>query len=339
MPIVGAFILPHGAIPLNPGKFPQYYDKLVTIHKSAAKVAEEILSLNPDIIFMTTPHGICLDRNYGIYLNTQAYGSADWEGAWKEYTVKVELADNEAKEILGLLKKNDIPAEGIVAYADNEPLPLRWGEVIPLWYLQQPYQNNFMNPATFPKCIILSMPRKRNTEPELMVNECLHIGGILSNYFSQSDKKVVIVNSADMSHVHKTAPIKLDIGMSINVNNKNNENGITGTFNTTAIPEPNAISIDPDPTINPLNSIVTPDDFEKALENWAKNPIFNENDLINNTSNNLKFLSCGFTEFLIMQGLLREIAKYYNNIKGNIYCNLHPTYFGMMVVSFQFTNN
>jgi aromatic ring-opening dioxygenase LigB subunit len=298
MPVVGAFIMPHGALPLNPGKYPQY-PELMTIFKSCYQVAESIYSLKPDLIYLSTPHGISLTRSYGVYMNNQASGTAEWEGEWKDYTVKVDLSEEDSTNILKMMKTSKFEAEGIVGYSETEFLPLRWGEVIPLWFMQQPYKNNTMNPEPFPKCVILSVPRKRLTEPECMVTECLDLGKELGKYFSNSNKRVVVVVSGDMAHTHIT--------------NKTND------FSNMSVD----LSQD------------EADIFDQAIGTWAGDPINNEKTLIDSSRIVTKYLSCGYTGFVILQGLLKEISSRGSQIKGNVLCNCHPTYYGMMVAMFE----
>ena len=59
MPLVGAYILPHGALALNPYKYPQY-SELISIYKACNQLGDEIYLMNPDIIFFITPHGLIL---------------------------------------------------------------------------------------------------------------------------------------------------------------------------------------------------------------------------------------------------------------------------------------
>jgi aromatic ring-opening dioxygenase LigB subunit len=298
MPILGAYILPHGALALNPGKYSNY-PEFSDIHNSSFLIAEEIYTLKPDIIFMSTPHGIALERSYGIYLNTKAYGTAEWNGDFKEYTAELEIAQDESKQILSFLKNNNLQAEGIVAYSEKEPINLRWGEVVPFWYLQQPYKNNTMESIAFPPAIIFSMPRSRVDHCESMVPDCSEIGRLIHDYFYNSHKKIVIVISADLSHIHKTKPIfKLSVNPPFDTENDEG------------------------------------DEFDKFIQKWVEDPITNEQNLYSMASLITKYLSCGYTGFLLLHGVIKEITKRCS-IKTSVLCNLHPTYYGMMVARFQ----
>ena len=297
MPIIASYILPHGALSLNPSKYPQY-PELLEIYKSANQVGEEVYSLKPNLILLITPHGISTSNSYGIYLNKWAYGTAEWENNWKDYEAKVELFQDESKNVLECLKeKSNLSFEGIVGFSEDEIIPLRWGEVIPLWFLQQPYKNKSMIPDYFPKCVIMSIPRKRLDQADIMIEECIYIGNHISELYLNSILKVVIVVSGDLAHTHKVSKSNL-------------------IYN--AIPE----------------EIDNADCYDKAIENWANDPIKNEKSLYDAGKIVKTYLSCGYVGICILHGILSSLNKNSREIKGNVLCNLHPTYYGMMVARF-----
>jgi aromatic ring-opening dioxygenase LigB subunit len=302
MTFLGAYILPHGAIALNPSKNPQFKE-LEEIYKSCYTIANEVYALKPDIIFMTTPHGLSLSRSFGFFCNSKASGTAEWENEWKEYKVDITLAKEETESLLKYLKENKYEVEGIISYSEDESLPLRWGEVIPLWFLQQPYKLNTMIPIIFPKVIIMSIPRKRVTEAEQMVSECFDIGSDICEYLTKSfpNKKIVYIVSGDMAHTHIVNPEKM-------------------------------LSLDKD-TTNKYSDEA--DIFDKAIEKWASDPIANEKSLFECSKIVNKYLSCGYTGFVILQGFISRIKILQNEILGEVLCNLHPSYYGMMVAKFK----
>jgi len=288
MPIIGAYILPHGALSLTPFKYPELKE-LVLIHKSCCDISDEIKYSNPDLIVLTTPHGISLNTSFGVYLNSVAEGSAEWQGEWSEYKVKVEIDINHSKDFLNRIKIANIPSEGIVGYSDDMPIPIRWGEVIPIWFISQPYYNYSIKPIALPKFVFLSLPRIRLTEPELLVNDCLKLGKEIFEYFNLLDKKVIVITSADLAHTHDKSR---------------------------------------------LNTVEDEADlFDKSIELWATNPNENENVLLECSKIVTKYKSCGYLGIVILQGVLRQL-KDIKEIKSEVLCNEHPTYFGMMVAKF-----
>ena len=149
----------------------------------------------------------------------------------------------------------------------------------------------------FPKCMIMSMPRKRLEEAELMINECLDLGNDICQFFINSNKKIVIVISGDLSHTHKSSS-KFDFPLNLPVN-------------------------------------IDADLYDKAIEKWANDPLKNEHCLIDMGKFIKIYLSCGFTGFLILQGILQQLNSRSFVIKGSVLCNYHPTYYGMMAARFE----
>ncbi len=226
MPLKGIYVFPHGALSLIPGQYP-IYNGLEEINKSCFKLSNEIYNINPEVIFLITPHGISLENNFGVYLNNYAKGSAEWKGAYKDFHFEGIIDSEIAKNLLYYLQQNGNKAEGIVSYAEDEYIPLRWGEVIPLWYINQAYTNNSIEAKTFPKLIILSLPRKRNlinfdSDKKKIINnndfkhlsynennyevdflkECHKFGRSMGEFCNENIKNFIMIVSGDLAHKH-----------------------------------------------------------------------------------------------------------------------------------------
>lgn len=78
---IGGFVLPHGGISLNPSRFdpPSKWAKewAWKIHRAAVEVGRHIRTLEPDLIFLSTPHGVADMQRFMFYLNPLANGSAE----------------------------------------------------------------------------------------------------------------------------------------------------------------------------------------------------------------------------------------------------------------------
>ena len=256
MPLSGVYIFPHGALTLNPGQYP-FYSGVAELNKSCFHLANEIQSKNPDTIFLITPHGISLESSFGIYLNTSAKGSAEWKGSFSDYSVEAKIDTETSHSLLAHLRKNGNKAEGIVAYAEEEPLPLRWGEVIPLWFIEQAYKNNSLEQKPFPKLVVIALPRKRNlndfncgagincdvgsnnnkssqgfvkqfffgsakADGVEFLKECHKFGRHLGEFFNENKRKFVLLVSGDLAHKHVYPPQQLS--------SENNENVIKNNY-------------------------------------------------------------------------------------------------------------
>lgn len=57
--IIGTFVMPHGIVIVNPNKFSdtQARDSAWKLHNATKHVGEIVSGLEPDLIFITTPHG------------------------------------------------------------------------------------------------------------------------------------------------------------------------------------------------------------------------------------------------------------------------------------------
>lgn len=189
--IVGTGILPHGSLTLpaseNDGS------KAHTIHESMVKLAKHIESLQPDIIFLSTPHGIALERSFGIYKNERASGSAEWKEDYKEYSVDLKIRLKTATKLLEYLQEKNNDVQGITTYSESEPIPLRWGEVVPTWFLRN-VKSDY---------IILTQPRRRLDKALDMIPELEKLGEDIGTYFQGLPERVFILISADMAHTYQ----------------------------------------------------------------------------------------------------------------------------------------
>ncbi len=75
-----------------------------------------------------TPHGLNLSDSIGIYANHIATGSAEWNGAWADFKVSVNIHDDFAIELFNHLQKKRINSNLILPFGER-PAPLGWSEV------------------------------------------------------------------------------------------------------------------------------------------------------------------------------------------------------------------
>ena len=193
MGIVGAFILPHGSMVLDPKK-EGISKKAIKLHYEMKKIGEVINQLSPEIIFLTTPHSVALSHDYGIYLNKGASGTAEWNGEYKEFNINISLNRELSTNLLNFLQEKKSAVQGISAYSSNVNFPLQWGEVVPLWFLKDLPLNL--------EYIILSQPLRRFEYTKEMISESISMGINLKKFFESIDKRVVLIISADLSHTH-----------------------------------------------------------------------------------------------------------------------------------------
>ena len=83
----------------------------------------------------------------------------------------------------------------LAGFADTEPLPLRWGEIVPLAFLNATLRAG----ATV---IVLSQPTRRYTEAAAMVPELQRLGRVLYREVEAWPERVAVVVSSDLAHTH-----------------------------------------------------------------------------------------------------------------------------------------
>ena len=336
MVVVGCVILPHGAMTFDGN--PNVADNTPTAERvktisstqrqdcgvlftSCFKAAEIVKSTSPDVIFLNTPHGICLSDALGVYLNPRAKGTAEWNNQWSEFEVDVELDSNLASKFLEHLQSDGIAAEGITAFSKCE-MPLRWGEVIPMWFLQ----DLMLAGERRVKVVIFSNPVNKRRAPTPF-SSVVNVGRSIAKFLKGLDQRILYVVSGDLAHTHKT-----------------------NCQDQLYLPDPrwsSAIS----PTALP---------FDLSVENWIKGVPFIEKDIsepVKSTEMHItqwnatvakdaeqwlskatdlksSALSCGIFGFGVLHGLLLVEIEQGTGFTAHFLCRLAPTYYGMMVAAF-----
>ena len=205
MGIVSCLILPHGAMTFdgNPNGGSPTTERVKVISElqkcdcnalfaAYSKAAEAVKATSPDVIVLNTPHGMCLSGAVGVYLNDRAKGNAEWNGQWTEFEVDVALDTVLSRKLLDHLQNDGISAEGVTAFTVCE-MPLRWGEVIPLYFLQDITRAGV-------KVVIITNPVSKMEE----LSETSHMGRSIAKFLRALDQHVLYVSSGDLAHTHET---------------------------------------------------------------------------------------------------------------------------------------
>ncbi|MFW9855388.1 MAG: hypothetical protein ACFFFG_10005 [Candidatus Thorarchaeota archaeon] len=191
MVIKSAFILPHGSMILNPSK-EGIPGQIGPLHNAMRLVGDTIAKKKPDLIFLSTPHGIALDNDYGLYKNQSARGTAEWDEEYGEYEVLVPLDQDITEQCYQWLKKHAIPVSKITCFAQTVSIPLRWGEAVPIWFLKN----------TNTKYLIMSQPTRRYEQAKSMIPELRQMGHLLAEFFQKMQKSITVIISGDLAHTH-----------------------------------------------------------------------------------------------------------------------------------------
>ena len=330
MGIVSCLILPHGAMTFdgNPNGGSSTTERVKVISElqrrdcnalfaACSKAAEAVKATSPDVIVLNTPHGMCLSGAIGVYLNARAKGNAEWNGQWTEFEVDVALDTDLSKKLLDHLQNDGIAAEGITAFIDS---PLRWGEVIPLYFLQ-----DFTRAGV--KVVITSNPFKTRREFETL-SETTHLGHSIAKFLGALDQRVLYVVSGDLAHTHETdcqLPLYLphpsanlpasDTALPFDLAVENWVKGVTFSAEHAKGP---LKSLEEKPV--KWDGIVA-----KEAAQWLSKAISLKGSA----------LSCGIYGFAVLHHLiLAEIEKPGTSFTSHFLCRLAPTYYGMMVATF-----
>jgi len=179
MPIIGAFIVPHPPIIIPEIGRGQEKKTQKTID-AYEEVAKRIESLQPDTIVLTTPHSIV----YSDYIHLSPGRKAD--GSFKDFGVtnvkmSVDYDEELVQAIISIAEE-----KGISAGTKGERSKLLdHGTMVPLYFINQRY--------TKYKLVRIALSG-------LSLLTHYEFGRCLAKAIEQSDKRVVLVASGDLSH-------------------------------------------------------------------------------------------------------------------------------------------
>ena len=338
MVIVGSVIYPHGTMIFDGN--PNVTDSTPTAERiktmsdtqkqdcgvlftSCSKAAEIAKKTSPDVIFLNTPHGICLRDAVGVYLNSTAKGNAEWNKSWSEFEVNIKLDALLADKFIEHLLSNGITAEGITAFTKCE-IPLRWGEVIPMWFLQDLMSAG----GKEVKVVIFTYPVNKVRGPTLL--PCMaNIGRSIATFLRGLGERVLYVVSGDLAHNHRTdcqnelylpdprwtlatSPMALQFDVSV-------ENWIKG------VPfSPEEEKREPIDKSTKECTVKWDAAATKDAEQWLSKAISLQSSAY----------SCGIFGFGVLHGLLLAEIEQGTRFTSHFLCRLAPTYYGMMVAAF-----
>lgn len=202
--IIGAAFLPHGDFAFDPSLV-NFENGSQALHDAAASVGAQLAAARPDVVLLSTPHGESADVPFLFLDATSADGFAtvgldlDRDCADGCYaatlpTSPLRVAANLTRETVARLRDGGFRVAALAAFADTEPAPLRWGEVIPLSFLNATLGSTSL--------VVLGQPARRQTEEVAMVPELLSLGRALFESLDALSARVLVVVSGDLAHTH-----------------------------------------------------------------------------------------------------------------------------------------
>jgi hypothetical protein len=214
-----AVILPHGDFAVDPSLVPantKEREAADAVAKAAAEVGHWLSRhVDPDLIFLSTPHGIALSTDFGIYLGSTASGSADIgkdlhnasHASYRVHLPTIALDPRLSQQLVEELIALQQNISAIQVYADDSfDIPLQWAEVIPLMLIpprqkqsqlqSSPLRQRRLDDAVstastqLRRHLILSQPLRRYTHAPDMVAELVALGRMLRIHIDPMDLTV-----------------------------------------------------------------------------------------------------------------------------------------------------
>jgi aromatic ring-opening dioxygenase LigB subunit len=200
--LIAAAVIPHGDVAYDPTLLDPdtpAREAAEQVARAARRAGSFISIMHPDIVFLSTPHGIELTHDYGLYLGSHASGFAMIgsdlvnSSKYKVHLDQIHLAPVLSDNLVSKLSNESV--SGILPFADSEDIPLRWGEVIPL--LMIPKTNVTRH------YMVWSHPLRRYTQASEMVSELVRLGGLLFEWAEATPVRIAMLISSDLSHTHQ----------------------------------------------------------------------------------------------------------------------------------------
>lgn len=191
--IKSIYFLPHG-MQIVPGVEDHQIPDFRVLHEYMLQVADEISQDGTSNIILITPHGYNLQDKFTIYMHDNFYGytyKLKDSVVHGEILEKIEIAGNLEKSVAFLqeLKMHNFPVEGLIHGYSGYPMMLNWGEIVPVYYLEQNHKFRYM---------ILGVPRLRHENFGSLRQYLETLASILKNF--QDD--FILVISGDLAHTH-----------------------------------------------------------------------------------------------------------------------------------------
>lgn len=303
MVLVNISVLPHGTMVLEPSNhdiagFPVGCQEL---HDGCYSAAQNIKDSAPDTIILITPHGISLKDSLAIYMNDSVAGSAEWNGYGEEFSVQYDCDVDLASSLISHLASASQRAEGVTMFSKSMVAPLRWGEVVPLWFLQSIQVTS--------KVIVVGLPQARFS-PLVYADNATQFGTELFNFCERQSQRIALLFSCDLSHVH---PIPSSVSTKYHcIPSLGTDEVVASTFDNLAVKWISQL-------FEQSNVIDARTTLSSEMAKWV-----------------VDAKACGWSGMCCIQGCLERMASSGSGTpswKGVVHAYQHPSYYGMIVTS------
>ncbi|WP_371804323.1 hypothetical protein [Candidatus Lokiarchaeum ossiferum] len=203
MPLVSAYLLPHG-MQLIPGLDKKRFSKFEALTKDFTTINKHIKKKSPDRVILISPHGIALEESFCILMNANARGylpelnDSNVDGVLIKEQLNIALDPDFSDDLFKYLKKNGIKVDSLVFGSKNFYSPIAWGEIVPLYFLQE-----FLLKVPG---VIITLPQSRydfaHFKPKLF-----EMGVKIGEFCQNCPERVSLIISGDLSHKHQNESI------------------------------------------------------------------------------------------------------------------------------------
>ena len=201
MVLVHACVMPHGAMVLDPS-MQELPNGAAQLHEANVAAAAALAASAPELIVLTTPHGMALDSAVGVYKHATIQGTAAWAGAWEDYTVSGE-GEPSSRQFGGLLRGHDVDVAPI---PDPGCTPRPVGRSCTHVVSAAGRRTVARRQQGSDHQLAICRPQARDFTPVAKV-----FGRRLAEWASALPQRVAVLASCDMSHAHPTPSGALSI--------------------------------------------------------------------------------------------------------------------------------
>jgi len=217
--LVGAAVLPHGDFAFDPSLLQgladsKDYDQANALHHGSLQAASFVTGLQPDVIVLTTPHGLETSWDLVFYGNSYLKGSAVVGGdliesfaakhhgatGFAQYDVSLNVrgASTLSGVLLDAAIKTGSNATLLKSWQDVLPQELHWGEVLPLELIRRAAGARGLPPVA-----VVGLPLARYNFTSAVAGGVRKMGQALGRALARDiTQRVAFVVSTDLSHRH-----------------------------------------------------------------------------------------------------------------------------------------
>ena len=220
--LVAAAVLPHGDFAFDPSLLanPEARAAAYELHRGASLAGDFISEARPDVIVLTTPHGLQANWDLGVYENSALDGEAtvgrDLEESYghpspsKLYKVRLGARTDVAlaRAINERLSSTHSNVTLFRGWNGVLPMPLHWGEVLALGFIANATESASNDGATaraltnLPPLVTIGLPLSRYNLSSTVAPGFRAMGHELGALLDASEKRVALVVSTDLAHRH-----------------------------------------------------------------------------------------------------------------------------------------